>query len=127
MGSFTTGDGVKHSMADAFFQNAPVVDLELAIRNTNALVNAGHVDLTRANTFKNLNVSLQDVLSVGESLSGVHQLTIDGTASDTLHLANTGLGWHSAGTVTDGGGSYMVYVNANGHLLVNDHIQIVIG
>jgi hypothetical protein len=127
MGSFTTSDGVTHSMADAFFQVAPVVDLERAIRNTSALVDTGHVDLTKANTFKNLNVRLQDVLSVGENLSGVHQLTIDGTASDTLHLANSGSGWHAAGTVSDGGESYMVYVNANAHLLVNDHIHIVIG
>jgi len=70
---------------------------------------------------------LQDVLAVGENLSGVHQLTIDGTASDTLHLANTGSGWHAAGSITDGADSYMVYVNANAHLLVNDHIHIVIG
>jgi hypothetical protein len=127
MGSYTTADGVTHSMADAAFQIAPVVDLEQAIRHTNALVDTGHVDLTKANTVKNLNVSLHDVLAVGENLSGIHQLTIDGTASDTLHLANTGTGWHAAGTVTDGGESYMVYVNANAHLLVNDHIHIVIG
>jgi hypothetical protein len=127
MGSFTTADGVTHSMADIHFQIAPVVDLARVIRDTNTLVNTGHVDLTKTETFKNLNVSLQDVLSVGENLSGVHQLTIDGTAGDTLHLADAGSGWHAAGTVTDGADSYMVYVNDNAHLLVNDHIRIVIG
>jgi hypothetical protein len=127
MGSFTTGDGVTHSMADAFFSMMPVVDLERAIRNTDALVDTGHVDLTKVQTFKNLNVRLEDVLSVGENLSGVHQLTIDGSASDTVHLADSGSGWHAAGTTTDGADSYMVYVNANAQLLVNDHVHIVIG
>jgi len=127
MGSYTTRDGVTHSMADADFSLVPVLDLERAIRNTDALVSAGHVDLAKSQTYKNLNVRLEDVLSVGENLSGVHQLTIDGSASDTVHLANSGSGWHAAGTITEGADSYMVYVNANAQLLVNDHVHIVIG
>jgi hypothetical protein len=127
MGSYTTADGVTHSMADVLFQVAPVVHLERAVQNTSALVNAGHVDLTKAITFKNLNVSLQDVLSVGENISGIHQLTIDGSLGDTVHLSNSGSGWHAAGSVTNGADSYMVYVNANANLLVNDHINVVIG
>jgi hypothetical protein len=127
MGSYTTADGVTHSMADVLFQVAPVVGLERAVQNTSALVNAGHVDLTKAATFKNLNVSLEDVMSVGENLSGIHQLTIDGALGDTVHLSNSGSGWHAAGSVTNGAESYMVYVNANANLLVNDHINIVIG
>jgi hypothetical protein len=128
MGSYTTADGVTHSMADVMFQIAPVIDLERALRHINGLESTGHVDLNKAQTFKNLNVSLQDVLVFGEDLSGVHQLTIDGTSSDTLHLANAGSGgWHAAGAANDGGDSYMVYVNANAQLLVNDQIHIVIG
>jgi len=127
MGSYTTTDGITHSMADVAFQIAPVVDLEKVIRDTNAMVNAGHVDLSKAQTFKNLNVRLQDVLSMGENLLGVHQLTIDGSASDTLHLANSGSGWHAAGSVSEGTDTYMMYINDNAHLLVNDKVHIIIG
>jgi len=35
-------------------------------------------------------------------------------------------GWSLAGTTTDGADTYMVYVNQNAHLLVNDKIHTVI-
>ncbi|MCE2870841.1 MAG: hypothetical protein LW714_05440, partial [Oxalobacteraceae bacterium] len=127
MGSFTTSDGVTHSMADYMFQIAPIVDLRKLIQDSSALVNSGRVDLTKVDAIKNLSVSLQDVLSVGETLAGINQLTVDGDNSDTLYLASSGSGWQSAGTVTDGADSYHVYVNANAQLMVNDKIHIVIG
>jgi hypothetical protein len=127
MGAYTTSDGVTHSMADLAFQIAPVVDILKVIKDTRVLVDTGHVDLTKVDTAKHLSVTLQDVLAVGENLSGIHQLTVNGNASDTLHLAGSASGWHSAGTVADGADSYAVYVNANAQLMVNDKIHIVIG
>ncbi len=72
-------------------------------------------------------MSLSDVLSLGQAdIAGVHQVTIDGSAADTVQLANAGSGWTQTGTVADGAETYMVYVNGNAQLLINGKIPIVI-
>jgi hypothetical protein len=133
MGSFTTTDGITHTMGDVWFSvdqsGKRVFDLA-AIAAT-----AGHLTkvnlATVAGAGDTLQIKLADVLSFGEAdiISGTSQVTIDGGAGDTVMLANTGTGtgWSLAGSTSDGSESYLVYVNENAQLLVNDKIQMVIG
>jgi hypothetical protein len=76
-----------------------------------------------------LKVTLADVLAVGtpDILSGTSTVTITGDSGDVVHLTGTaGAGWSLAGTQTDGADTYMVYVNQNAHLMVNDKIHLII-
>jgi len=59
-------------------------------------------------------------------VTGHSQVVVHGDANDTVQLTNSGSGWTAAGSVTDGAETYMVYVNANAQLLVNDKIHTVI-
>jgi len=126
MGSFTKSDGTTHTMGDVWFQTdasgSRVFDLAavaIAAGGSNINMNSANVDT--------LKVSLADVLAVGEAdiLSGTAQVTITGDAGDTVQLSGDA-GWSLAGTTTDGADTYMVYVNQNAHLLVNDKIHTVI-
>jgi hypothetical protein len=125
MGSYTTADGNTHTMGDVWFQTdssgARVFDLAAVAH----AAGSSHVNLT-GGQIEGLKVTLADVLAVGETdiLSGTSQVTIDGDATDTVQLSGT---WSYAGTQTDGADTYMVYVNQNAHLLVNDKIQTIIG
>jgi len=126
MGSYTKADGSVHTAGDVWFSvdasGNRVFDLAAAIQQ------AGGSNVTLSNTQRDtLNISLSDVLSLAEpDIAGVHQVTIDGTAGDTVQLANAGVGWSQSGTVTDGAETYMVYVNGNAQLLINDKIHTVI-
>ena len=53
------------------------------------------------------------------------QVTITGDSGDVVNLSG-GTSWTLAGTQTEGADTYMVYVNANAHLLVNDKIHLII-
>jgi hypothetical protein len=126
MGSYTKSDGSTHTMGDVWFQTdasgARVFDLAavaVAAGGSNINMNSANVDT--------LKVSLADVLAVGQAdiLSGTSQVTITGDAGDTVQLSGDS-GWSLAGTTTDGADTYMVYVNQNAHLLVNDKIHTVI-
>jgi hypothetical protein len=126
MGSFTKSDGSVHTAGDVWFSvdasGNRTFDLAAAIQQ------AGSSKVTLSNTQRDtLNVSLSDVLSFGQSeIAGVHQVTIDGAVGDTVQLANAGAGWTQTGTVSDGAETYMVYVNGNAQLLINDKIHTVI-
>jgi hypothetical protein len=126
MGSYTKSDGTIHTAADVWFSvdasGNRTFDLAAAIQQ------AGTSKVTLSNTQSDtLNVSLSDVLSLGQTdIAGVHQVTIDGSAADTVQLANAGSGWTQTGTVADGAETYMVYVNGNAQLLINDKIHTVI-
>jgi hypothetical protein len=126
MGSYTKSDGSVHTAADVWFSvdasGNRTFDLAAAIQQ------AGSSKVTLSNTQSDtLNVTLSDVLSFGQTdIAGVHQVTIDGSAADTVQLANAGTGWTQTGTVSDGAETYMVYVNGNAQLLINDKIHTVI-
>jgi len=126
MGSYTKADGSVHTAADVWFSvdasGNRTFDLAAAIQQ------AGSSRVTLGNTQSDtLKVTLSDVLSLGQTdIPGVHQVTIDGTAADTVQLANAGQGWTQTGTVSDGAETYMVYVNGNAQLLINDKIHTVI-
>jgi hypothetical protein len=126
MGSFTKSDGTVHTAADVWFSvdasGNRTFDLAAAVQQ------AGSSKVTLSNTQSDtLNVTLSDVLSFGQAdIAGVHQVTIDGSAADTVQLANAGTGWAQTGTVSDGAETYMVYVNGNAQLLINDKIHTVI-
>jgi len=126
MGSYMTADGQTHTMGDVWFSvdasGNRTFDLAAAVQQSgSSKVNLGNAS---ADTLK---VSLADVLSFGEAeIGGIHQVTITGDAGDTVQLANAGAGWTASGTVSDGVDTYMVYVNANAQLLVNDKIHIII-
>jgi len=126
MGSYTKSDGTTHTMGDVWFQvdasGARVFDLAavaVAAGSSSINMNSANVDT--------LKVTLADVLAVGDAdvLSGTSQVTITGDAGDTVQLSGDS-GWSLAGTTTDGADTYMVYVNQNAHLLVNDKIHTVI-
>jgi hypothetical protein len=126
MGSFTKSDGSVHTAGDVWFSvdasGNRTFDLAAAVQQ------AGSSRVTLSNTQSDtLNVTLSDVLSFGQTdIAGVHQVTIDGSAADTVQLANAGTGWTQTGTVSDGAETYMVYVNGNAQLLINDKIHTVI-
>jgi hypothetical protein len=126
MGSYTTADGHTHTMGDVWFSvdasGNRTFDLAAAVQQAgSSKVNLGNAS---ADTLK---VSLHDVLSLGQTdIAGVHHVTINGDASDTVQLSNAGAGWTAAGAVTEGADTYMVYVNANAQLLINDKIHTVI-
>jgi len=128
MGSFTTADGKTHTMGDVWFQTDAAGDkvFNLADIAKAAGGNLAKVDMTAAKADM-LNVSLGDVLAAGapDILSGTSQVTITGDSGDVVHLTG-GTSWTLAGTQTEGADTYMVYVNANAHLLVNDKIHLII-
>ncbi len=54
-------------------------------------------------------------------------MTITGDSVVVIHLIGAaGSGWSLVGTQTDGADTYMVYVNRNAHLLVNDKVHMII-
>jgi len=126
MGSFTTADGNTHTMGDVWFtvdaSGNRTFDLAAAVQQSgSSKVNLGNAS---SDTLK---VSLIDVLSLGQTdIAGVHHVTINGDASDTVQLSSATAGWTAAGSVSDGADTYMVYVNANAQLLINDKIHTVI-
>jgi len=125
MGSYTTSDGSTHTMGDVWFQTdstgARVFDLA-AVANA---AGSAHVNLASGDVHK-LNVSLSDVLEFGEAdiVQGTATVTIDGDSGDVVQLSGA---WQLAAMQSDGADSYMVYVNQNAQLLVNDKIQTIIG
>jgi hypothetical protein len=126
MGSYTKSDGSVHTAADVWFSvdasGNRTFDLAAAIQQT------GSSKVSLSNTQSDtLKVTLSDVLSFGQTdIAGMHQVTINGTAADTVQLAHSGVGWSQAGAVSDGAETYMVYVNGNAQLLINDKIHTVI-
>jgi len=124
MGSYTKADGTTHTMGDVWFQTdssgGKVFDLAAVAQA------AGGANINLANTHaETLKVTLADVLAVGEAdVLGNSSVTINGDASDTVQLSGT---WSYAGTQQDGADTYMVYVNQNANLLVNDKIHTIIG
>jgi hypothetical protein len=126
MGSYTTADGNTHTMGDVWFSvdasGNRTFDLAAAVQQAgSSKVNLGNAS---ADTLK---VSLSDVLSLGQTdIAGVHHVKINGDSSDTVQLSSGGEGWTAAGAVTEGADTYMVYVNANAQLLINDKIHTVI-
>jgi hypothetical protein len=127
MGSYTSVDGQTHTMGDVWFttdgSGKRVFDLAAAVQQAGS----SKVNLGGNAKPETLRVSMTDVLSLGEAeIGGVSQVTIDGTVGDTVQLAHSGAGWSAAGSVSDNGETYMVYVNANAQLLVNEKIHTLI-
>ena len=84
------------------------------------------VDMTSAKADR-LNVTLAEVLVVGmpDTLNRTSQVTTTGGSVDVIHLIGAaGSGWSLARTQTFGADTYMVYVNQNAHLLVDDKIRV---
>jgi len=125
MGSFTSTDGRTHQMGDVWFQIDETGQRVFDLAAVAKAAGGSNINLTntQADTLK---VTLADVLAVGEAdiLQGTSSVTITGDASDTVQLSGT---WSYAGTQQDGADTYMVYVNQNAHLLVNDKIHTIIG
>jgi len=127
MGSYTTTDGQTHTMGDVWFQTDASGNRVFDLAAIAKAAGTSKVDMTNAQADQ-LNVTLADVLAVGtpDILHGTSQVIITGDSGDVVHLAAGGSGWSLAGTQTDGADTYMVYVNANAHLLVNDKIHLII-
>jgi hypothetical protein len=127
MGSYTTSDGQTHTMGDVWFQTDASGNRVFDLSAIAKAAGTSKVDMTSAQADQ-LNVTLADVLAVGTAdiLSGTSQVTITGNSGDVVNLASGGSGWSLAGMQTDGADTYMVYVNQNAHLLVNDKIHLII-
>jgi len=125
MGSYTKSDGSTHTMGDVWFQVDTAGNKVFDLAAVAQAAGGANINLANAQT-ETLKVTLAEVLAVGEAdiLSGHSSVTINGDASDTVQLAGT---WSYAGTQTDGADTYMVYVNQNAQLLVNDKIHTIIG
>jgi hypothetical protein len=126
MGSYTTTDGQMHTMGDVWFQTDASGNRVFDLAAIAKAAGISKVDMTNAQADQ-LNVTLADVLAVGtpDILSGTSQVTITGD-SGVVNLTAGGSGWSLAGTQTDGADTYMVYVNQNAHLLINDKIHLII-
>jgi flagellar hook assembly protein FlgD len=126
MGSYTTTDGQMHTMGDVWFQTDASGNRVFDLAAIAKAAGISKVDMTNAQADQ-LNVTLADVLAVGtpDILSGTSQVTITGD-SGVVNLTAGGSGWSLAGPQTDGADTYMVYVNQNAHLLVNDKIHRII-
>jgi hypothetical protein len=128
MGSYTTTDGKTHTMGDVWFQTDASGNRVFDLAAIAKAAGTSKVDMTNAQA-DTLNVTLADVLAVGtpDILHGTSQVTITGDSGDVVHLTGASSNaWSLAGTQTDGADTYMVYVNANAHLLVNDKIHLII-
>jgi len=127
MGSYTTTDGQMHTMGDVWFQTDASGNRVFDLSAIAKAAGTSKVDMISAQADQ-LNVTLADVLAVGtpDILSGTSQVTITGDSGDVVNLASGGSGWSLAGMQTDGADTYMVYVNQNAHLLVNDKIHLII-
>jgi hypothetical protein len=130
MGSYTTEDGMTHTMGDVWFSvdqsGKRTFDLASIVAASDATANQGAVHLSAANS-QTLSVGLNDVLSLGETdIFGSHQLVIDGGDTNSLDLADSEQ-WASAGQVDMGGDNYLVYVDTihQARLLVNDKIHLI--
>jgi large repetitive protein len=119
------------------------LNLDLTAVQNSALINVEKVDLGTGNTMK---LGLADVFAMsapnqfnsGNGWVGLpgavtlEQLVIDGNASDTLNIFNSGTNagfWNttSAGTVTHGGQSYRIYNSTanTGQLLIDTDVIVV--
>jgi hypothetical protein len=128
MGSYTTTDGKTHTMGDVWFQTDAAGDRVFDLAAIAKAAGTSKVDMSNAQG-DTLKVTLADVLAVGtpDILSGTSTVTITGDSGDVVQLTGSaGAGWSLAGTQTDGADTYMVYVNQNAHLMVNDKIHLVI-
>ena len=128
MGSYTTTDGKTHTMGDVWFQTDAAGDRVFDLAAIAKAADTSKVDMSSAQA-DTLKVTLADVLAVGtpDILSGTSTVTITGDSGDVVQLAGSaGAGWSLAGTQTDGTDTYMVYVNQNAHLMVNDKIHLII-
>jgi len=125
MGSYTTSDGTTHTMGDVWFQTDSTGSKVFDLAAVAQAAGGPKINLANAQA-ETLKVTLADVLAVGEAdiLHGTSSVTINGDASDTVQLSGT---WSYAGTQQDGADTYMIYVNQNAHLLVNDKIHTIIG
>jgi Bacterial Ig-like domain len=130
---------------DSLVMTGTALNLDLTLVQDSALINVEHIDLGSGNSLK---LALSDVLSLSSanvfnsdtgwsglpSVVSLEQLVIDGNASDTLTVANSGAfanQWNttSIGTVSHGGHSYAIYhSNANtAELLVDQSVQLIFG
>ncbi|MCF8163471.1 MAG: hypothetical protein K9J78_06435 [Polynucleobacter sp.] len=128
MGSYTTTDGKTHTMGDVWFQTDAAGERVFDLAAIARAAGTSKVDMSNAQA-DTLKVTLADVLAVGtpDILSGTSTVTITGDSGDVVHLTGAaGSGWSLAGTQTDGADTYMVYVNQNAHLMVNDKIHLII-
>jgi len=125
MGSYTKSDGTTHVMGDVWFQTDSSGSRVFDLAEVAKAAGGSNINLTSTQA-ETLKVTLADVLAVGEAdiLQGTSSVTITGDSSDTVQLSGT---WSYAGTQQDGADTYMVYVNQNAHLLVNDKIHTIIG
>ena len=127
MGSYTTTDGQLHTMGDVWFQTDVTGDRVFDLAAIAKAAGTSRVDMTNVQADQ-LNVTLADVLAVGtpDILRGTSEVTITGDSGDVVNLNTGGSGWSLAGTQTDGADTYMIYVNQNAHLMVNDKIHLII-
>jgi len=138
MGSYTTTDGLSHDMADVWLSasalGARVVDLSaLDHRSANAGT-LSRINFTGNGAGDTLKVSLDDVLSFGDTsvVAGLDtaahgsakQMVVSGEAQDTVQLADAG-NWTMSGTTMIGDASYRVLTQGMAQLLIEDKVKIV--
>jgi Bacterial Ig-like domain len=130
---------------DTIILTSSGLNIDLTAVQNSALINVERVDLGTGNSMK---LGLADVFAMSSanqfnSSKGwvglpanvtMEQLVVDGNASDTLTVVNTGAfanQWNTsvAGTVTNGGHTYDVYnsVALTGQLLVDHNVNLVFG
>jgi len=130
MGSYTTDQGEVRTMGDVWFATDragnQTFDLDGLIEKIHATSTSKTSLSAEASAGKPLDISLQDVLSVGEDamaeLATAHLMSVDGQQGDSV--TPTGTGWSAMGDLPDGADQYAVYVNHNAQVIVNDKAQV---
>ncbi|MEK0427880.1 MAG: hypothetical protein RL001_407, partial [Pseudomonadota bacterium] len=130
MGSYTTDQGEVRTMGDVWFATDragnQTFDLDGLIEKIHATSTSKISLSAEASAGKHLDISLQDVLSVGgdamAELATTHLMSVEGQEGDSVTL--TGTGWSAQGDLQVGADQYAVYVNHNAQVVVNDKVQV---
>jgi len=130
MGSYTTDSGEVRTMGDVWFATDraghQTFDLDGLIEKIHAASTSKVSLSTEASTGQHLDISLHDVLSVGDDalaeLATAHLMSVEGHPGDSVTL--TGTGWSAQGDLHVGAEHYAVYVNHSAQVMVNDKVQV---
>jgi len=130
MGGYTAADGSVHTMGDVWFSTDQsgnhTFDLDGLIEKVSKASTETIKLSGDGSGAKHLNLSLSDILSSGAdelaSLASKHVVNIDGHVGDSVTLV--GSGWSYMGDTTVSSDTYMIYVNNQTQVMINDKVQV---
>ena len=138
MGSYTTADGVRHTLGDVWLQTGDpqnrTFDLSSlrhtpdgagALSKIDLSGNGGHGDVLKVNANDVLAFGATDIVSGPQTGAGHTQMLVKGDASDTVMVDNSDGGWTRAGSTVVGGVSYAIYNHGHAQLLIDEKLNVL--